>query len=198
MQERTQYRPTTDSAVMKWIVRRAAWLIPRSKAAMCSPRSMEPWVDRIVESCWSLAKPCSHAHLPEFEKDLEIPHHCGQTGGNPPCGWATATSQTNTLSEQTTELCMLEVYDDSPSTAGQKRTFDQSSRLHKSRGRQQQMTQLIVEHYQKYMNTTTRTRKRTRTTMRTRSHHTSQKTTMTCNGRCFRSLTTQSSRGELH
>ena len=28
-QDRTQYRPTTDSALMKWIVRHAAWLIPR-------------------------------------------------------------------------------------------------------------------------------------------------------------------------
>ena len=29
MQERTEYRPTADSALMKWIVRHAAWLIPR-------------------------------------------------------------------------------------------------------------------------------------------------------------------------
>ena len=29
MQERTQYRPTADSALMRWIVRHAAWLIPR-------------------------------------------------------------------------------------------------------------------------------------------------------------------------
>ena len=29
MQERTQYRPTADIALMKWIVRHAAWLIPR-------------------------------------------------------------------------------------------------------------------------------------------------------------------------
>ena len=29
LQERTQYRPTTDSALMKWIVRHAAWLIHR-------------------------------------------------------------------------------------------------------------------------------------------------------------------------
>ena len=29
LQERTQYRPTTDNALMKWIVRLAAWLIPR-------------------------------------------------------------------------------------------------------------------------------------------------------------------------
>ena len=29
LQDRTQYRMTTDSALMKWIVRDAAWLIPR-------------------------------------------------------------------------------------------------------------------------------------------------------------------------
>ena len=29
MQERTHYRPTADSALMRWIVRNAAWLIPR-------------------------------------------------------------------------------------------------------------------------------------------------------------------------
>ena len=32
MQERTQYRPTADSARMKWIVRHAAWLIPRFRS----------------------------------------------------------------------------------------------------------------------------------------------------------------------
>ena len=31
LQNRTQYRPTTDSALMKWFVRNAAWLIPRFK-----------------------------------------------------------------------------------------------------------------------------------------------------------------------
>ena len=29
LQDRTQHRPTTDSALMKWFVRHAAWLIPR-------------------------------------------------------------------------------------------------------------------------------------------------------------------------
>ena len=32
LQDRTQYRPTTDSAMMKWIVRHAAWLISRFKS----------------------------------------------------------------------------------------------------------------------------------------------------------------------
>ena len=31
LQDRTQHRPTTDSALMKWMVQRAAWLIPRFK-----------------------------------------------------------------------------------------------------------------------------------------------------------------------
>ena len=58
------------------------------------------------------------AHLPE--RDLEIPHRSWQTDGNLPCGWARATSRTNTLFEQTTESYMLEVYDILQNTAGQK------------------------------------------------------------------------------
>ena len=33
MQERTHYRPTADSALMRWIVRHAAWLIPRFRGS---------------------------------------------------------------------------------------------------------------------------------------------------------------------
>ena len=33
MQECTQYRPTADSALMQWIVRHAAWLIPRFRGS---------------------------------------------------------------------------------------------------------------------------------------------------------------------
>ena len=29
MQEHTQYRPSADNALMRWIVQHAAWLIPR-------------------------------------------------------------------------------------------------------------------------------------------------------------------------
>ena len=61
-----------------------------------------------------------------------LPHQNWQTDGNPACGWERATSQMNTLSEHTMELCMREVYDDSQSTAGQKRTSRQSSRPHRS------------------------------------------------------------------
>ena len=63
------------------------------------------------------------AHLPEV----------GKGSGNPApkladkleiraCGWVRGTSRTNTLSEQTMDLCMHEVCDDSQRTAGQKRT----------------------------------------------------------------------------
>ena len=90
--------------------------------------------------------------------------------------WARATSRTSTFSEQTMELYMLEVYDDSQSTAGQKRTSSQSSRPHRSRGRRQPMMQQIPEQYQKYMNTRTRMKKRTTTMVRTKNHPTSQTT----------------------
>ena len=94
---------------------------------MHSPRTIVPWVDRTEESKWNLEKLFSHI-FQMLERDLEIPHRSWQTGGNPACGWARATSRTNTLFEQTTELKMLEVYDDLVSTAGQKRIFDQSLR----------------------------------------------------------------------
>ena len=74
------------------------------------------------------------------------------------------------------ELYMREVYDDSQSTVGQKRTSSQSSRPHRSRGRRKLMMQLIPEQYQKYMNTRTRMKKRTTTMVRTRNHPTIQTT----------------------
>ena len=36
LQDRTQYRHTSDGALVKWIVRHAGWLIPRSEATMKS------------------------------------------------------------------------------------------------------------------------------------------------------------------
>ena len=60
MQERTQYRPNADSALMKWIVRHAAWLFPFLDAAMCSPRFIVPWVDHFAESWLNLEKLLSH------------------------------------------------------------------------------------------------------------------------------------------
>ena len=77
MQERTQYRPTVDSA-LKWIVRLAAWLMPRFRG------NDVPWVDRTAESWWNLEKLFLHI-FQNLERDLEIPHRSLQTDGNLPC-----------------------------------------------------------------------------------------------------------------
>ena len=102
MQEHTQYRPSADNALMRWIVRHAAWLIPRFRGSEIeSPfyRAMGgPYRGKLVEFGETVL-----AHLPEVGKDLEIQHQNWQTGGNPPCGWERATSQTNTMSEQMME-----------------------------------------------------------------------------------------------
>ena len=125
-----------------------------------------------------------------LERDLEIPHKSWHTDGNLACGCEKATSRTSTLSEQPMELKMREVYDDSQSTAGQKRTSNQSSRPHRSRGRRQPMMQQIPEQYPKYMNTRTRMKKRTRTMVRTKNHPTSQTMRiMTRREKHFRSTT---------
>ena len=61
------------------------------------------WVVRIVERCWSLVNPCLLT-FQRWERDLGIPRRSWLTGGNPPCGWARATSQTSIRSEPTKEL----------------------------------------------------------------------------------------------
>ena len=67
LQDRTQYRPTTDSALMKWIVRHAAWLIPRFMGNdVQSPlhRAMGgPYRGKLLEFGESVL-----AHLPEVGK----------------------------------------------------------------------------------------------------------------------------------
>ena len=69
LQERTQYRPTTDSALMKWIVRHAAWLIPRFRGNdVKSPfyRAVGgPYRGKLLEFGDSVL-----AHLPEVEKRI--------------------------------------------------------------------------------------------------------------------------------
>ena len=93
-----------------------------SSETMYSPRYIEPWVVRSVESCVNLVSLC----LLTFQRwynDLEIPRRSWLTSGNPPCGWARATSRTSIWSEPTKELKTREAYDDSPSTAGQKRNL---------------------------------------------------------------------------
>ena len=95
------------NALMKWIVRHAAWLIPRFKETN-SPRSIEPWVVGILEGRWNLVNLCKW----KKEKDWIIPHRTWLTSGNPPCGWARATSQ-----------------------LVRKKTFEQLSKHHRNRSR---------------------------------------------------------------
>ena len=67
MQERTQYRPTADSALMRWIVRHAAWFIPRFRSGdVQSPfyRTMDgPYRGKLVKFGEAVL-----AHLPEVGK----------------------------------------------------------------------------------------------------------------------------------
>ena len=97
MQEHThtQYKPSADNALMRWIVRRAAWLILRFRGSEAqSPfyRAMGgPYRGKLVALGETVL-----AHLPEVGKDLEIQHQSWQTDGNPACGWERATSRTNT------------------------------------------------------------------------------------------------------
>ena len=68
-QDSTQYRPTTDSALTKWIVRHAAWLIPRFKGNdVQSPfyRAMDgPYRGKLLDFGESLL-----AHLPRSRKRI--------------------------------------------------------------------------------------------------------------------------------
>ena len=67
LQDRTQYRPNTDNALMQWTVRHAAWLIPRFKRTdVQSPfyRAMGgPCRGKLLEFGESVL-----AHLPEVGK----------------------------------------------------------------------------------------------------------------------------------
>ena len=67
MQEHTQYRPSADNALMRWIVRHAAWLIPRFRGSeVQSPfyRAMGgPYRGKLVEFGETVL-----AHLPEVGK----------------------------------------------------------------------------------------------------------------------------------
>ena len=64
MQEHTKYRPSADNAQMRWIVRHAAWLIPRFRG--CETQS-PLFRAIIVENWWNLEKSVL-AHLPEVGK----------------------------------------------------------------------------------------------------------------------------------
>ena len=103
LQERSQYRPTTDCALVKRTVRHAAWLIPRFTGNdVQSPffRAMGgPYRVKLLEFGESVL-----AHFRRWKKDPGIPHRSWLTDGDPLCGWAKATSQTNIWSELTKEL----------------------------------------------------------------------------------------------
>ena len=134
MQEHTKYRPSADNALMRWIVRHAAWLIPRFRGSeIQSPfyRAMGgPYRGKLVEFGETVL-----AHLPKVGKGSGNPAPKLADRWKSGVSLGKATSQTSTLSERTMESCMREVYDDSQRTAGQKRTSKQSSRPHRSRGR---------------------------------------------------------------
>ena len=105
LQDHTQYIPTTDNALMKWIVRHAAWLIPRLRR-------------NDVQSplyCWNVVNLCLLT-FQRWKRELGIPRRSWLTGGNPPCGWARATSRTSIWSELTKEFHTRGAYDHSPST----------------------------------------------------------------------------------
>ena len=102
MQEHTHYRPSADNALMRWIVRHAAWLIPRFRGCeVQSPlyRAMGgPYRGKLVEFGETVL-----AHLPEVGKGSGNPAPKLADRWKPACGWERATSQTNTLSEQMME-----------------------------------------------------------------------------------------------
>ena len=72
MQEHTQYRPSADNAMMRWIVRHAAWLIPRFRGSeVQSPfyRAMGgPYRGKLVDFGETVL-----AHLPEVGKGSRNP-----------------------------------------------------------------------------------------------------------------------------
>ena len=72
MQEHTKYRPSADNALMRWIVRHAAWLIPRFRGSETqSPfyRAMGgPYCGKLVEFGETVL-----AHLPEVGKGSANP-----------------------------------------------------------------------------------------------------------------------------
>ena len=128
LQDRTQYRPTPDSALMKWIVRYAAWVILRvrsndAQSPFCRAVG-GPYLGKVLELGFSVL-----ARLPEV----------GKGSGNPAPNladrWQERPPQTSIWSEQMWEVSTREAYDESPSTVGQKTTFEQLSRHHRNQSR---------------------------------------------------------------
>ena len=151
--------PTADSALMRWIVRPAAWLIPRFRGSdVQSPlyRAMGgPYRGKLVEFG---EKQFLHI-FQRLERDLEIPRRSWQDRWKSGV-WLGKSDLTRRAlcPNRRWRLNMREVYDDSQSTTGQKRTSSQSPRPHRSRGRRQPLMQQIPEQFQNHMNTRNRMR----------------------------------------
>ena len=105
-----------------------------SRETMYSPRSIGPWMVHIVESCWTLVNLCLLT-FPEVGKGS------GNSAPKLADRWKFAmwreTSRTSIWSEPTKELKKRDAYDESLSTAGQKKTFKQLSKHHRNRSRRQ-------------------------------------------------------------
>ena len=76
LQDHTQHRPTTDGALMNWIIRYAAWLIVDAQS---------PWAST-VDNCWNLASPC-WLTAGTWERDQDLPCQSLLTDGNLRFGW---------------------------------------------------------------------------------------------------------------
>ena len=144
LQDRTQYRPTTDSALMKWILACSSFQVQRCTVTILSCNGVVRIVEKLLEFGQHVL-----AHLPEV----------GKGSGNPAPmladRWKSAVwlgksgPPTSICSEPMKGLCAREACDDSPRTAGQKQTFEQSSTHHRNQSRRHwtsllQLTLLLV------------------------------------------------------
>ena len=182
MQERTQYRPTADSALMRWIVRHAAWFIPRFRNGdVQSPfyRSMGgPYRGNLVK----FGEPVL-VHLPEVGKGS------GNSAPKLADRWKSGVwlGKSDLTDEHIVRTANGVAYARSVRRLAEDSWSDEALRS-------------VVETPQKPRSTatddtadirtvpevimTTKKRKRTRTTVKTRSPQTSQRTTtMTCRER---------------
>ena len=125
MQEHTQYRPSADNALMRWIVRHAAWLIPRFRGSeIQSPffRAMGgPYRGKLVEFGETVL-----AHLPEVGKGSgnQAPKLADRWKSGVWLGNSDLTDE-HLVRTDDGVVYARSVYDDSQKTAGQKRTSKQ-------------------------------------------------------------------------
>ena len=116
-QDRTQYRPTSDSSLMKWIVRHAGWFIPRFRGT-CN--GVARYRGKALEFGESVL-----AHLPEVGKgiwesraEVEIRRVAGHERPH-----RRASGQ-----DRWRSLLTREVRDDSPSHSGSEENLSSSCR----------------------------------------------------------------------